>query len=169
MLDSERYFRLLDAFDRLVDEPPLTDLARRDARDVVPGLVGKAVRRVRRRAGELDDGLPQPERDLRLHETRKAAKRARYAAEVAAPVGGKPAARLAGRMEAVQEVLGEHQDSVTARGLLRDLATGVRDPAEAFGLGVLHAEEAARGRAARDRSAAALRKALRPGAWRWTR
>ena len=59
--------------------------------------------------------------DARLHEVRKAAKRARYAAEAAEPVLGPRARRMARRAEALQELLGEHQDSVTARSLLRQL------------------------------------------------
>ena len=168
-LGSDRYYRLLDAVDRLADQPPLTDLARRDAAEVLPDLVGEAVRRVRRRARAVTPDLPPAERDLRLHETRKAAKRARYAAEVAGPVGGKRAAKLAARMESVQEVLGEHQDSATAQRLLRDLATRAAGIDEAFALGVLQAEEAARGRAARGRFPRVLDKAMRPKLRRWAR
>jgi len=40
-----------------------------------------------------------------LHEVRKSAKRARYAAESAVPVSGRPATRLAIRMEALPNVL----------------------------------------------------------------
>ena len=167
-LDSDRYFRLLDALDRLADDPPLTELADRDAADVLPGLVGKAVKQVRRRARAVTSDLPPAGRDLRLHDTRKAAKRARYAAEVAIPVGGKKAVKLAAGMQAVQEVLGEQQDSVTAQQLLRDLATGAADVDEAFGLGVLTAEEVARGRAARHRFPRVLEKATRPKLRRWT-
>ena len=61
------------------------------------------------------------ERDERLHAARKAAKRVRYAAEALLPVYGKDARRFAKRIEDVQEVLGEHQDSVVIQPLLREL------------------------------------------------
>ena len=57
-----------------------------------------------------------PRATSRSHEARKAAKRARYAAEAAEPAFGKKAKRFAKRMKAVQSVLGDHQDAVTARG-----------------------------------------------------
>jgi CHAD domain-containing protein len=50
--------------------------------------------------GVAHDRTPQ-ERDQGLHEVRESAKRARYAAESAVPVSGKPATRLAERMESL--------------------------------------------------------------------
>ena len=52
-------------------------------------------------------------RDLALRETRKAAKRLRYAAEAAEPAVGKPARRLEKRLKPVQKLLGDHQDTVS--------------------------------------------------------
>ena len=85
-------------------------------------------------------------RDEWYHEIRKAAKRLRYAGESVAPAFGEPALVLAARAEALQEALGEHQDSVVARAALREL--GVRlhlDGDNAFTLGRLHALEQVRG------------------------
>jgi CHAD domain-containing protein len=84
-------------------------------------------------------------RDEHLHEMRKAAKRLRYAAEAIRPVRGRPAKRLVRQVKAVQELLGEHQDSVVARGLLREL--GAAAPAEGgngFAFGWLMRDEQAR-------------------------
>jgi len=58
-----------------------------------------------------------------LHGIRIGAKRARYAAEVAALVIGKPAARFAEAVAGLQEVLGDHQDACVRRTWLRDVAT----------------------------------------------
>lgn len=80
-----------------------------------------------------------PDRDAALHETRKAAKRARYAAEAAGPVLGKKARRFARRMKKVQPVLGDHQDAVNARALARDLGVEANLAGEsAFSFGTLY-------------------------------
>jgi CHAD domain-containing protein len=87
---------------------------------------------------------PGPERDVALHEARKAAKKVRYAAEVARPALGKPAKRLGKRVKAGQKVLGDHQDSVVARGTIRDLAVAAQTRGEAgFTWGVLYGREQA--------------------------
>ncbi|MDV9192738.1 CHAD domain-containing protein, partial [Streptomyces sp. SR27] len=95
---------------------------------------------------------PGHERDLALHEARKAAKRARYAAEAARPTLGKPAKRLAKRVKAVQSLLGEHQDAVVARAALRELGVQADGAGEtAFTWGLLYGrEEAAAEAAERD-------------------
>jgi CHAD domain-containing protein len=103
-----------------------------------------------------------------LHEVRKAAKRARYAAESAQPPIWKPATRLAARMEAVLEVLGEVQDSTTARGLLRELGGAAHGAGEnGFTFGLMHREEVARAAAAQAEADTAIRKAGAPAARRW--
>jgi CHAD domain-containing protein len=84
-------------------------------------------------------------RDAALHETRKAAKRLRYAAESAVPVFGGRAKKLARRAERVQVVLGEHQDTVVARQTLRELgAQAYLHDENGFTFGRLHALEQAR-------------------------
>ncbi len=115
-------------------------------------------RRVRRTVGTVEDlldqadsaaagGPPLPgvlDRDTALHEARKAAKQARYAAEAAVPVGGSGATALAAAMEDLQELLGEQHDSVVTRQLLR--TTGMQAHAageNAVTYGVLHGAEAA--------------------------
>ena len=91
------------------------------------------------------------EQDHELHEVRKAAKRLRYAAESAVPVLDDEAGNLAARAEEVQEVLGDHQDSVVSRDLLRQLAVQVHlDGGNAFTFGRLHAAEEVRGTNSRD-------------------
>ena len=50
--------------------------------------------------------------DERLHDARKAAKRARYVSEALVPVFGKKAKRMGKAAERVQGVLGDHQDRV---------------------------------------------------------
>ena len=169
-LDSDRYLQLLDTLDDLLADPPLTARAGEKAPKQLPGLVGRAAARVDRAAQSVAEDPTPAEHDHRLHEVRKAAKRARYAAESAAPVAGKPARRLAKRMEALQDVLGEHQDSVTAQALVLELSVAAHLNGEnGFTYGVMHAAERARASEARRAYPRALRKASTAKARRWTR
>jgi CHAD domain-containing protein len=71
--------------------------------------------------------------------------RLRYATEVAEPALGPKSRGLVKRVKAVQELLGEHQDPVVARGLLREL--GAAAPGEGgngFAFGWLLRDEQAR-------------------------
>ncbi|MFI1102690.1 CHAD domain-containing protein [Streptomyces melanogenes] len=163
VLDSKRYLALLDTLDALLDAPPLRPAARRPVAEVVPKAVLKDYERLAGRiahALELGPGAP---RDLAMHDARKAAKRARYAAEAAKPALGAPAKKFAKRMKAVQTVLGDHQDSVVAREALRGLAIQAHLAGEsAFTWGLLHGQEAATA-ADRERELPEVwRKASRP-------
>ncbi len=81
-------------------------------------------------------------------------KRIRYAAEAVAPVFGKRADAFARAAADLQEVLGQHQDSVVAAAWLREVASGDGD---AFVAGQLVAMEA---------QAAAEARARWPAAWK---
>ena len=97
-----------------------------------------------RRHAQAAELPPSPARDVALHGTRKAAKRARYAAEAARPTLGKPAKKLGKRVKAVQSLLGEHQDSVVARAALREFAIQSHGAGEsAFTWGLLYGREEA--------------------------
>ncbi|WP_107771236.1 CHAD domain-containing protein [Nocardioides sediminis] len=147
-LEDERSARLLDALDQLVLEPPLGARAQEPARDLLPDLLRRDLERLRR-AVEAAEEREGQDRDLALHEARKKAKRLRYAAEAAAPVLGKRADKLVRRATAVQRSLGEHQDSVVSRALLREYGAQAHGEAEnGFTFGRLHALEEARGEAA---------------------
>jgi CHAD domain-containing protein len=168
-LDGDRYFRLLDALDTLLAEAPLTARAGKSARTQLPALVGRAAGRVDRAARAVAGDRSPQERNQGLHKVRKSAKRARYAAESAVPVSGKPATRLAERMEALQDVLGEHQDSVAAQSLLLELAVAAQASGEnGFTFGLLYARERTRANDARRDYEPALRKTSTTRARRWT-
>ncbi|MFJ2751597.1 CHAD domain-containing protein [Streptomyces sp. NPDC087297] len=142
VLDSARYVALLDALDALLDSPPLKQAAARPPHEVLPKAV---LRDYERLAGRVATGLSLDEgheRDLALHDARKAAKRLRYAAESAEPVLGKPARHLAKAGKSVQNLLGDHQDSVVAREALRGLGAQATAAGEsAFTWGVLYSRE----------------------------
>ncbi|ANY08098.1 CYTH and CHAD domain-containing protein [Pseudonocardia sp. HH130630-07] len=140
-VDGERYAALHGALRRMLADPPLSERAARPAAEVLPRLVGRTARRLDRRMrialADLADGRVAP---VSLHDARKSGKQLRYATEVARPAVGKPATVFAKRMKAVQTVLGDHQDAVVSRELLRGLADGSTG---AFTLGVLHGRDSA--------------------------
>ncbi len=143
-LDGERHAALLDALDALLADPPLTDLAAERAAVVLPKLVRRAHRQLAARADEAIGAEPGDVRDTALHESRKAAKRVRYALEVGAPVLDKRAKRFRKGIKELQTVLGEHQDGVVARPVLLEIATRAHaDGENTFAFGVLHGRESA--------------------------
>ena len=143
-LDSKRYRELRAELGRLLDSPPLTPGAAEPAGKALPLAVGRAYRRTRRRMRRAGHAPAGQARDAALHETRKAAKRARYAAEATRPAlgkkDGKKARRFARRMKHVQSALGAHQDAVIARMAARDIGVQAHLAGEnAFSFGLLHA------------------------------
>ncbi|MEU6124211.1 CYTH and CHAD domain-containing protein [Streptomyces sp. NPDC047123] len=146
VLDSRRYFALLDTLDALLAAPPLRPAAAKPPGKALPKAVLKDYRRLATRVEHALSLPPGPARDVALHEARKAAKRARYAGESAVPALGGPAKRFAKRMKSVQGVLGDHQDSVVAREALRALAVQANLAGEsAFTWGLLYGQEEAAG------------------------
>jgi CHAD domain-containing protein len=137
-LDSPRYAALLADLDRLTAGPLLGSQADAPARDVLPGAVRRAYRQAAKRMRRARHAPPGPGRDVALHQARKSARRARYAAETASLVTGKPARRFGKQMKKVQSVLGDHQDTVLARQAARDLGIGAHLASEnAFTYGLL--------------------------------
>ena len=139
-LDGQRYLRLLDDLDALLADPPLTPLATRKAGKVLAKPVRRAARRLQRALA----AVPAAEdRDAAIHEARKATKRARYAAEAAAPALGRTASRQAAQARELQQLLGDHHDSVVARTVLLDLAGRARAAGEdTFTYGLMHQRQA---------------------------
>jgi CHAD domain-containing protein len=167
-LDSGRYLRLLDDLDRLLARPPLTAQASRPAAEVLPPAVRRLRRRLQRRLHHAWRSPAGRGRDVALHEARKAAKHARYAAEALSPAFGKHAVRFAGGMKDVQTVLGDHHDGVVARATIAQL--GRTGPADiAFCFGVLYQREADRALELESQARAAWKRARRPKYSRWLR
>lgn len=167
-LDSERYATLLAALDAFVAAPPFEEGAGRAAREELPGLLERDLRRVRRRARTAAAAEDPKQRDVALHETRKAAKRLRYAAESGTPVLGRRAKKLGKRARRIQEILGEHQDTVVARETLRELgAKAYLENENGFTFGRLHALEEARAEQLVERYPEALERLPRRDLRRW--
>ena len=161
-LDSDRYGALLDALRRLAADP----LPRRPSPKRLRRRARKALVRADRR---LDAALAAgTDRDLHLHEARKAYKRGRYAAEVLRPVAGGPAGKLARRLADLQDVLGAHQDAIVAGDVLRDLGLrAYRDGENAFTYGLLHARQRDAGEAVLAKLGRVRRRAARGRVRRW--
>ncbi|MEU6342835.1 CYTH and CHAD domain-containing protein [Streptomyces sp. NPDC046977] len=139
-LGGARYFRLLDTLEALLADPPYRDGAKAPAASAGAKAVSRDHRRLRERVEPALAMERGHERDLALHEARKAAKRARYSSEAARAVAGlrKPARKHTKRMKSVQQVLGEHQDSVICRDAVARLAGDARTAGEdTFPYGVM--------------------------------
>ncbi|MCT9141861.1 CYTH and CHAD domain-containing protein [Streptomyces violarus] len=142
VLDSHRYLTLLDTLDALIADPPLRKAAGKKPRKVIAKAVKKDFRKVTGLVQQARELEPGTDRDVAIHEARKKTKRTRYAAEAGGPALGKPAKNLVKSMKALQNLLGEHQDSVMARKTLRELSAVAHAAGEsAFTYGLLHERE----------------------------
>ena len=135
-MESDRYLELLRRLEWETPpptgaEPPLRAIWRREHR------------RARKAVAVLE---AQPE-DAELHDVRIRVKRARYAAELAAPELGKKGAGYVDAAKAFQDVLGDHQDAVVAEEALRRLAPEL--PGAGLAIGRLVDRERTRRTAAR--------------------
>ncbi|WP_328913545.1 MULTISPECIES: CHAD domain-containing protein [unclassified Streptomyces] len=133
VLDGERRAALAAALEALLAAPPYLPGAAAPADGAAGATVRRDRKRLRRRIGAALVLPPGAARDIALHEARKAAKRARYSAEAVRPVLGEWAAGYTARVKAVQQLLGEHQDSVMCRAelsrLRADALAAGEDPA----------------------------------------
>ena len=114
VLRSEQYFALLDRF-----AAELELLRAAPCEISLQGLATTEATRLRKAFAALGS---EP-RDEELHAVRIRAKRARYAAELAAQVEARPAAFLRA-VKGLQDVIGVHQDAVVAEERVRALARG---------------------------------------------
>lgn len=119
-----RYAALRDRLDALSADDVFTAADERTA----VRCVRRAWTRLDRRATAADD---EPAGSLMaglaLHETRKAAKRARYAVEAAAPLLDEASRSRAALAEQVQDALGLHRDARLAVTLVDELAVGLSE------------------------------------------
>jgi CHAD domain-containing protein len=161
-LDGDRHLALLDSLDTLLSDPPLTPEAGRPAAEVLPAAVRRTRRRLRRRIRRAWHAPAGPGRDTALHEARKAAKHARYAAEAVSPAFGKQARRFAKRVKKIQSVLGDHHDGVVARATIRDLGVQAHLAGQnAFTFGVLYERDACRAENLEARARRAWKRAAK--------
>ncbi|HEV2888186.1 MAG TPA: CYTH and CHAD domain-containing protein [Jatrophihabitans sp.] len=135
---DERYRVLVQDLARWRERPPFSPEAAGPP-DLLAEYVAAAERKLTKRMKRAGGNHTPAEQ---LHQARKAGKRARYAAEAAAPAMGKNASKVAKRASRLQTLLGEHQDAVVATELLRRIADQVADEGEnAFTYGILVADQ----------------------------
>ena len=144
-MNSQRYLDLLALLQRWRAEPPI----------VTPSAaqLTKRARRAGRKADRRLLAAFDADEDALLHRARKAAKRARYAAELLVPLD-KAAKSTVKHYKQFQRVLGDHQDSVVASGTVRRLAikAGTTDGENGFTYGLLYAREQQLAKQARDQA-----------------
>lgn len=151
-MNSERYFALLDTLDSFLENPPLTEAGHRKAGKATARRVAHDLDRLTEAIRAAREAEGTETADAALHEVRKCAKRLRYAAESARPMYRKRAKRIARDARAVQDTLGEFQDSVVSREFLRELgAAAYLEGGNSFSYGRLHANEQQRGADAKAR------------------
>ncbi|HEV3503920.1 MAG TPA: CHAD domain-containing protein, partial [Actinomycetes bacterium] len=143
---QEKYVELLEDLVAAAAAPALLPGADRPAAEVMPPLVRRPWKRLRKEVRKAGDNPP----DEVLHRIRIRAKRARYAAEAVEPVFGKPAEDFADAVADIQSVLGDHQDAVVGEAWLREAARAARRDV-ALVAGMLIAAERAAAAETRDR------------------
>jgi CHAD domain-containing protein len=156
---EETYVALLDELVEAAREPRVLEDA---AGAAAVSELRPALERPWQHLEHAVEQAPEDASDASLHAVRIRAKRARYAAEAVSPVFGKRAEAFAQAAARLQDVLGDHQDSVVARAWLREAAEGGADAFVAGELAAIEAQAAADARAAWPKAWKALsRKRLR--------
>jgi CHAD domain-containing protein len=147
---SQRYFRLLDALERLVAAEPAPAQPGEEERG--PVTIDAAYKKVRKAAKAADEA-PEDDRDDALHRIRKRAKRLRY---TAAAMG---ADKVSDRAKTIQTLLGDHQDSVVSRTHLSQQAEAAHAAGEdTFTYGLLYQLEDDLAERSREQVGDALKK-----------
>jgi CHAD domain-containing protein len=148
-LTEARYLELLAALANWLAAPAWSPNA-----DKPLSYLAKLARRTERKAAQRLAAANESGDVEELHRARKAAKRARYAYEVLEPVTqGNGARKKAKRQRALQDLIGEHQDSHLSAETIRRLGVspGASSGAEtAFIFGMLYERERELARAARS-------------------
>jgi CHAD domain-containing protein len=139
-MSGDRYFALLDRLEATTATVPT-----RETDVTLAEIAAKEFARLRRAVR----ALPPDPSDDELHDVRIRGKRARYAAELAEGVVGKPARRFVRAAKRFQDVVGEHQDAVVAEGRIRGLLALTRSSAAHLAAGRLIERERERRRDAR--------------------
>lgn len=154
-LNSERYLRLFRDVRDWAQATPFTENAGAPL-STLKDLAEDAGRKADKRRGQAvraarSDGDDQSV-NAAMHRARKAAKRARYAVELASPAySAKRAKKIIKQYKQRQNMLGEHQDAVVGAQLLRDHAAHA-DPPPPFTYGLLLARTEAMAKRTRKRA-----------------
>ncbi len=141
LIRAPHYLQMLRELDAFIIAPPFS---RRAGKPVAPELATHLAAAWRSLATLVDQSLADPFDGPALHAVRKSAKALRYAAEAASATLGENMVVFAAAIEEIQEVLGEHQDALSAAAWLAQLALSpATDGIAGFVFGRLHAFEQA--------------------------
>ncbi len=160
VLREKRYLDLLNDLVDAAADPRVEQPASEPAIEMLPRLVEVPWKKLCKAIAQLDDNA----QDEQLHQVRIKAKRCRYAAEAIVPVGGKPIARFARRVQRLQRILGELHDAVVAEQRLREIKG---DREEIFAAGTLAAMESLAADEARSSWRKAWKKASKKSLRAW--
>lgn len=157
-LHSQRYLDLIGRLRSAAQNPAvvestltLQDLAAREF---------KKLRKVIRQVGASPSST-------KVHEIRIKTKRARYAADLAKPAVGKPAARFIKQARAVQDVLGMHQDAIQAEAHVQAFLKHSTSLRTAFVAGRMVERQRERRGQARQSMSRLWKKLLKRGQQAW--
>jgi CHAD domain-containing protein len=142
-LDSERYRKLIGLIHHWRADPPFTAAA-----DAPPKSIESAIKKAKKKVDKRLSNAVAARRaeeasDEMFHRARKASKRHRYAVEAAVPLWGSKADKIISQRKDLQDLLGNHQDSIVSAAFLRELGgrLGVRSGQNGFSYGILYARE----------------------------
>jgi CHAD domain-containing protein len=162
MLEAMSGARYADLLSRL--EAAAVAPRARPADVLLQDIAAKEFRKLRKAVRALP-GVPS---DEALHAVRIRGKRARYAAELAEGVVGKPAGRFVRNAKRFQDVIGEHQDAVVAEERIRGLLAEVQGARAHFAAGQIVERERERRRAARSAFPKAWARLAKSGKKAWS-
>lgn len=158
VLNSKRYFDLLEGLEKLIANPPLASTAPKEAETSAEKVkyeeetalfdrLGSAYKKLMKRHNLAvteweESSIPLREREENFHNMRKAAKKLRYSADAVGRATGLKTKELYAACKTMQSVLGDFQDSVTSRDELLALVESARRTGEdTFAYGVLYQRE----------------------------
>lgn len=121
-LQTERYERLRTDLAALIADPALRESAAESAVAVLPPMLQAVTDKVARLTAQAES---HPAELAGWHEVRKAAKAARYGAELLVPVWGATGRERVAVWRAVTEPLGQMQDAVVCQQVIVELSASV--------------------------------------------
>ena len=144
-LNSERFRKFIAMVRHWRSDTPFISAAEASA-DSIDAAIKKAKKKAGKRlATAVTARRAEEPSDELFHRARKASKRHRYAVELVSPVWGAKADKIVSQRKDLQDLLGNHQDSIVSAAFLRDLGArrGIRSGQNGFSYGFLYARELA--------------------------
>lgn len=144
-LNSERFRKFIAMVRHWRSDTPFTSAAEASADSIDAAIKNAKKKAGKRLATAVTARRAEEPSDELFHRARKASKRHRYAVELVSPVWGAKADKIVSQRKDLQDLLGNHQDSIVSAAFLRDLGArrGIRSGQNGFSYGFLYARELA--------------------------